>query len=208
MICSNYDKIKSEIGSTMLLAVSKTQQNDKIMTLYNHGVKSFGENRINELKMKKLVLPDDIDWHFIGRLQTKKVRDVVKNADLIHSVDTIGILETIDKESAKIGKVQRVLIQINASGEESKTGFYPHELDEVVSASKKLSNVCVVGLMTMAPFTDDEEILREVFDIMKKLYNSYDFEILSMGMSNDYKLAIEYGATLIRVGTSIFNEEE
>ncbi len=208
MICNNYDKIKSEIGNVKLLVVSKTQPNEKILKLYNHGVRDFGENRINDLKVKRLTLPEDINWHFVGRIQTKKVRDIVKNCTLIHSVDSTRILETINKEALKIGKVQRVLIQLNISEEESKTGFYKEEIESVISFASKLKNICVEGFMTMAPFSASEEELEEIFKEMQLILKTYRLNELSMGMSNDYNIAIKYGSTIIRVGTSIFKEEE
>lgn len=207
MIYDNYKNIVSEIGEASLLAVSKTQPIESIVELYNNGVRMFGENRIEELKEKVIDSPDDIAWHFIGRIQSKKIRDIVKCSELIHSVDSLKALTLIDKEAKKIDKVQKVLIQLNVSEEESKTGFDQFDLETVMNEVKSLPNVKVLGLMTMAPFTDDEDILRNVFSIMQKKYNEYDFEILSMGMSNDYHLAIEYGANLIRVGTSIFKQD-
>ncbi len=207
MLYDNYKNIVSEIGEATLLAVSKNQPIESIVELYNNGVRMFGENRIEELKEKVIDSPDDIAWHFIGRIQSKKIRDIVKCSDLIHSVDSLKALTLIDKEAKKIDKVQNVLIQLNVSEEESKTGFDQFDLETVMNEVKSLPNVKVLGLMTMAPFTDDEDILRNVFSIMQKKYNEYDFEILSMGMSNDYHLAIEYGANLIRVGTSIFKQD-
>ncbi len=208
MICNNYDKIKQEIGDVTLLVVSKTQPNEKIRALYNHGVREFGENRINDLKLKRLALPDDIIWHFVGRIQTKKIRDIVKNASLIHSVDSVKTLEVINHEAQKINKVQKVLVQVNVSEEASKTGFYTEELEDVIKLAKKFKHVSIEGLMTMAPFIDDEAELRRIFSEMQTLANSLELKELSMGMSNDYKIAIECGATIVRIGTSIFKEEE
>lgn len=208
MICKNYDRIKNEINSSQLLVVSKTQSIEDIRKLYNHGVYAFAENRINELKNKVLVLPSDIEWHFVGRLQTKKIRDIVKNCVLIHSVDSVKGIEVINKEACKIDKVQDVLIQLNISGEESKTGFLEENLTSVLDFSKGLKHVRILGIMTMAPYTDDEAELRRIFSKMQELFLNNDFSILSMGMSNDYKIAVEYGSTIVRIGSSIFNKEE
>ncbi len=207
MICNNYDTIKAKVGDAKLLVVSKTQTNEKILQLYKHGVRCFGENRINDLKYKVISLPEDIEWHFIGRIQSKKIRDIVKCSHLIHSVDSIKTLELIDKEANKIKKEQHVLIQINVSGEDSKTGFLASQLNDVLKVASKLSNVKVDGIMTMAPFTDDTELLNSVFEKMQKIYQMHDFTILSMGMSNDYEIALQYGANLVRIGSSIFKEE-
>lgn len=205
MLYDNYKKIVDEIGDAKLLVVSKYQPNNKIEELYNCGVRSFGENRIEELKLKKQELPNDIEWHFIGRIQSKKIKDIVSCADLIHSVDSLKVLLLIDKEAKKIDKVQDVLIQLNVSNEDSKTGFDASDLENVMSEAKKLCNVKIVGLMTMAPFTDDENILRNVFSKMQDCYKLYSFDLLSMGMSNDYHIALEYGANIIRIGTMIFS---
>ncbi|MFV0499871.1 MAG: YggS family pyridoxal phosphate-dependent enzyme [Bacilli bacterium] len=204
MIYENYDRIKKTIGEVNLLVVSKHQSEDKIIELYNHGIREFGENRTEELKVKKNNLPNDIKWHFIGRIQSKKIRDIVKCAALIHSVDSLKALRLINKEANKINKVQEILIQLNISHEESKTGFNRQDVETILLESKQLANVKVLGLMTMAPNTNDKAVLENVFKQMKECYDFYDFSILSMGMSNDYKIAIEYGSNLIRVGTMIF----
>ncbi len=206
MLYSNYKSIEESIGNARLLAVSKNQEVFKIQELYDNGVREFGENRIEELKVKCSELPSDIVWHFIGRIQSKKIRDIVKCADLIHSVDSLKALKLINKEALKIDKVQKVLIQLNVSEEESKTGFDENDLKSVMGEAESLSNVNVVGLMTMAPFTSDENVLRSIFSTMQDKFGEYDFDVLSMGMSNDYKVAIEYGANLIRVGTMIFGK--
>ncbi len=206
MIYDNYKNIADTIGDANLLVVSKYQGIDKIQELYDSGVRLFGENRIEELKMKYSEMPKDICWHFIGRIQSKKIKHIVKYADLIHSVDSFKALTIINKEAEKINKIQKVLIQLNVSNEESKTGFDENDLSTIIIEVSNYTNVEVVGLMTMAPFTDDKAILRDVFLKMKNCYDQYHFSVLSMGMSNDYKIALEYGANLIRIGTSIFSE--
>ncbi len=204
MLYENYKMISQEIGDAQLLVVSKQRSIESISELYDHGVRLFGENRIEELREKKLALPEDITWHFIGRIQSKKIRHIVQCANLIHSVDSFKTLDLINKEASKINKVQDVLIQLNVSDEESKTGFNESELDKIMDYVSDLENVNVVGLMTMAPFTDDEDVLRKVFSAMQQNYLKYYFTVLSMGMSNDYMIALEYGANLVRVGTKIF----
>lgn len=206
MIYDNYKNIADSIGNANLLVVSKYQGIDKIQELYDSGVRLFGENRIEELKIKYSELPKDICWHFIGRIQSKKIKDIVKYADLIHSVDSFKALTIINKEAEKINKIQKVLIQLNVSNEESKTGFDERDLSSIIIEVSNYTNIEVVGLMTMAPFTDDKAILRDVFSKMKNCYDQYHFSVLSMGMSNDYKIALEYSANLIRIGTSIFSD--
>ncbi len=204
MICKNYDEIVCDLGNAKLLVVSKTQPNEKIMELYNHGVRSFGENRIKDLKDKALSLPEDIDWHFIWRMQTNKVREVIRYANLIHSVDSLKLLEVIDKECKKQDKIQKVLLQVKVADEENKTGILEEDLASIIEIASSLENVEIVGFMTMAPFTDDVNVLENVFGAVQRINKIYQFEYLSMGMSNDYKIALRYGANIIRVGSKIF----
>lgn len=195
-----------------LVAVSKTKPNASIIEAYEAGQRVFGENKALELRDKAEVLPKDIEWHFIGRLQTNKVKYVVKNASLIHSVDRMKLVEAINKEAIKQDKVQDILIQLNVSKEESKTGFEVDNFDEILTSIKDFMNVRVVGLMTMAPFVDDVEEIRYVFKDMKSIYDKYkdkyDLNHLSMGMSNDYQVALEEGANMVRIGSSIFGSRE
>ncbi len=202
-----YLKIKDEVGDVDVLPVSKYHTNEDIMELYDNGIKMFGENKVQDLRVKCESLPKDISWHFIGRLQTNKVREVIKYAKLIHSVDSLKLLNVIDKESKKVDKVQDVLLQIKVVETDNKTGFVVDEVAEVVRICETLKNVCVVGFMTMAPLTDDELILKQVFESVYRLNDDYKYQYLSMGMSNDYKIAIRYGANLLRIGSKIFTGE-
>jgi pyridoxal phosphate enzyme (YggS family) len=209
MIKENYEHIKSTLNSdTTLVAVSKTKPVSLIQEAYDLGQRIFGENKALELRDKVDLLPNDIKWHFIGRLQTNKVKYVVKNAALIHSVDRMKLAVEISKEAVKACKVQDVLIQLNISQEDSKTGFDKNELASIINEVQALENVKVVGLMTMAPFLENAEEVRYVFKEMKEIFdkykNEFNLEYLSMGMSNDYHVALEEGANMVRIGSSIF----
>lgn len=209
MIKENLEQVKNTLrADSTLVAVSKTKPNALIEEAYQSGQRIFGENKALELRDKALVLPADIEWHFIGRLQTNKVKYVVKAAQLIHSVDRLKLAKAINDEATKLGKVQEVLVQLNISLEDSKTGFNKEELEEILQAVKSYENINVVGLMTMAPFVDDAEEVRYVFKAMKEIYDQYQEEYnlkyLSMGMSNDYQIALEEGANMVRIGSSIF----
>lgn len=193
-----------------LVAVSKTVPAAVAMEAYEAGQRHFGENRIPSLEEKIENMPTDIHWHFIGRIQSNKIRRIVQLATWIHSIDSISHLEKIERAAADEGKTPKVLIQVNTSGEESKTGFDCQSVDEIVPIIKSCQNAQVVGLMTMAPFTEDEDILRDTFHKLRATRDRLETEFgltlpeLSMGMSNDYPIAIEEGATLVRVGSSIF----
>lgn len=211
MIKEKLNNIKESLPSEVLLvAVSKTKPNSAIIEAYRTGQRVFGENKALELRDKARELPKDIDWHFIGRLQTNKVKYVVANSALIHSIDRLKLVDAIDKEAKKKEKIQEILIQVNISEEESKTGFGQNELNSILSEVKNYSNIKVVGLMTMAPFLDNPEDVRWVFTQAKRIFDEvqktddFDLKYLSMGMSNDYQVAIEEGSNMIRVGSKIF----
>ena len=197
-----------------LIAVSKTKPLSDIEKLIAVGVTEFGENKPQELKEKYENVSQPVHFHQIGHLQTNKVKDVVGRSVLIHSVDSLHLAEAIEKEAAKKGLVMPVLIEVNAAGEETKFGVSPEETAELVRSVSALSHVHICGLMTIAPFVDDPEENREVFRVMKQLLldiklqkiDNVDMDVLSMGMTNDYEVAIEEGATMIRVGTAIFGE--
>ena len=203
-----------EAGSVKLLAVSKTFPADDIAEVYNAGQRRFGENKVQELELKKPALPDDIEWHLIGHLQSNKVVKAVALADYIHSVDSVKLLKRIDRLAGEQGRCPKILLEVNVSGEESKFGILPSELHEVAELALSCENVQFVGLMTMAPFGADEEILRTVFAGLRKLRDSIETEFncslpeLSMGMSGDYKTAIAEGATFVRIGTAIFGKRD
>lgn len=201
-----------EYPNAQLLPVTKNRSIEEIHALYDLGYRIFGENRVVELLEKKEQLPEDIDWHLIGHLQTNKVKKIVKNAKLIHSVDSIRLIKEINKEASKLDYVQDILIQVNISKEESKSGFSVEELDNVMEVVNELRNIRILGLMTMAPLTKNSEVIKKVFSSLKNLfekynkisYNNISMNFLSMGMSSDYKIALEEGANLLRIGSKIF----
>ncbi len=195
---------------TTIIAVSKHVGVVEIRKALTAGVLDFGENRVQEFEGKFGLFPE-ARWHFIGTLQTNKVKDVVGKACLIHSVDSLRLLEHIDRRAGEIGVVQPVLLQVNVSGEASKHGFAPMDLREALIEAGHLTNTEVRGLMTMAPFgraEDSRWVFRELRELRDSLcempLNSVDLAELSMGMTNDYRVAVEEGATLVRVGRAIF----
>ena len=192
------------------VAVSKTKPIEDIEKIYNLGHKDFGENKVQELELKHSSLPKDIKWHMIGHLQTNKVKKVVPLVSLIHSVDSLKLLKIINKESKKINKITDCLIQINISNEDSKYGFSEDQLDFLNKNSlNEYQNIRIRGLMSMASFTNDKIIIKKEFDFLKEIFDKKkkklsDFNILSMGMSNDYEIALEAGSNMIRIGSKIF----
>lgn len=199
--------IKEEIGDTLLVAVSKTKSNEEILKVYNLGIRDFGENYVQELVGKMDSLPKNIRWHMIGHLQTNKVRDIVKrNIYLIESVDSYKLAKEINKEAIKNNKNINILIEINIANDINKTGCRVEELDNLIMEIKKLSNINLLGLMCIAPHTNNINLIRKSFREMKKLKNKYNLEMLSMGMSNDYLIAVEEGSNIVRIGTKIFGE--
>lgn len=195
-----------------LVAVSKTKPVSMLEEIYSCGVRDFGENKVQEICAKQPVLPDDIKWHMIGHLQTNKVRQVIDKACLIHSVDSLKLAQVIEKEAAKKDLVVPVLFEVNVAEEESKFGARTEETAAIIQEIAKLPHVRVRGLMTIAPFVDDPEENRPVFrrlkelsvDIAEKNINNVTMCELSMGMTGDFEVAIEEGATFVRVGTAIF----
>lgn len=201
----NIENILKEIGNTKLVAVSKTKPNEDILKAYNLGIKDFGENYVQELITKMDTLPKDIKWHMIGHLQTNKVKDLVKrNIYLIESVDSIRLAQTINKEAIKNNKIISILIEVNIANDINKTGCNINDLDNIINSIKELSNIDLKGLMAIAPHTEDNNIIRNSFKEMKQLKDKYNLELLSMGMSNDYLIAIEEGSNIVRIGTKIF----
>ncbi len=197
-----------------LIAVSKTKPVSDIEIAYNCGIRDFGENKAQELKSKYDKLPKDIRWHFIGHLQTNKVKYVVGKAYLIHSIDTYHLAEAVSKESVKKDVVSDILVEVNVAGEETKFGLDTLEVIDLIKKISDLPNINVKGLMTIAPFTSNPEENREYFeklhqllvDIKGKNIDNISMSVLSMGMTNDYMVAIEEGATYVRIGTGIFGE--
>lgn len=203
---------KSCKNEVTLIAVSKTKPAEMIQELYDAGCRNFGENKVQELIDKYEILPKDICWHMIGHLQRNKVKYIVDKVSLIHSVDSLRLAQTIEKEAEKKNCVVDILIEINMAREESKYGIYPEELEALLREISHLSHIRVKGLMTVAPNVKNPEENRKIFtemkklsvDIAKKNIDNLIMSILSMGMSNDYNIAVEEGANMVRVGTSIF----
>ena len=225
MISENLSKVRGDIekvcnetgrniDDVTLIAVSKTKPCEMIMEAYNQGVRDFGENKVQELLRKKEQLPKDIRWHMIGHLQTNKVRQLLGNTVLIHSIDSIKLADTIDTEAKKKNIVVEGLLEINVANEESKYGFSVQELDEVLPVFVRYKNLHIKGLMTIAPNVENPEENRDVFkklkkmfiDISRKNYDNIEVRFLSMGMSGDYVVALEEGANFVRVGTGIFGK--
>lgn len=195
------------------VAVSKTKTINEINNIYKLGHRDFGENKVQELLKKQKELPQDINWHMIGHLQTNKVKKILPISYLIHSVDSLKLLNVIQKESKKLNIISNILIQVNISEEISKYGFQYDEADSLITKNlkKEYNNIKLRGLMGMASFTDDENIIKNQFNKLNNLYIQKKDEIdsintLSMGMSNDYKLALEHGSNMIRIGSKIFGE--
>ena len=203
-----------DVSEVTLIAVSKHKPEEDILEAYNAGVRDFGENYVQELYEKIQDLPDDINWHMIGHLQRNKVKYIVDRVSMIHSVDSVKLAKEISERSLKLGKVTDILAQINMAGEESKFGLRPEESFEFAKEISFLKGVRLRGLMTSAPFVDDGEKNRNIFrsmknlsvDIMNKNIDNILMDTLSMGMTADYTVAVEEGATLVRVGTAIFGK--
>ena len=198
-----------------LIAVTKTVDVDKVIEAIECGVTDVGENKPQELARKYEIIGDKVRWHLIGSLQTNKVKYIIDKVHMIHSLDRVGLCEEIQKRAEKIDRVIDCLVQVNISKEDSKHGLNEEDvIDFIKEVSSKYNNIHIKGLMTMAPFTDDEDKIRIVFKKLKNLslkiedlnISNVSMNYLSMGMSNDYKIAIEEGSTIVRVGTSIFGE--
>lgn len=195
-----------------LIAVTKTHEPDIIKEALNCGIKDIGENKVQELKDKIDILGNDIRYHMIGSLQTNKVKYIYDKVELIHSLDRLSLAKEIDKRARNSNIIVNCLAQVNIGKEDSKSGLYPEDLEKFVEEIISFKNIRVKGLMTIAPNTDDSDYLRGLFRQMFKLkeliksknYNEIDMDYLSMGMSNDYRIAIEEGANIVRVGSKIF----
>ena len=194
------------------VAVSKTKPIEKITKIYDLGHRNFGENKVQELEFKYESPPKDIKWHMIGHLQSNKVKKVIPIVSLIHSVDSLKLLKTINKESKKIDKTMDCLIQVNISNENSKFGFIKKELEFLnQDFLNDFKYIKIRGLMGMASFTNNEKQIRKEFKYLKEIFDDFntsldDFNILSMGMSNDYNIALEYGSNMVRIGSKIFGK--
>lgn len=211
--CARAGRKRSEVT---LIAVSKTKPVDMLQEIYDCGQREFGENKVQELGDKYEVLPSDIHWHLIGHLQRNKVKYVVDKACLIHSVDSVRLAKTISDEAVKKQCTADILIEVNVAGEESKFGVSVQETLPLIEEIADYPNIRIQGLMTIAPFVENPEDNRAVFrelkqlsvDIAAKSINNVSMRVLSMGMTNDYEVAIEEGATMVRVGTGIFGARD
>ena len=225
MLLDNLNIVKSKIEAAAmrsgrdlseitLIAVSKTKPVEMISEVYECGIREFGENKVQEITAKSAVLPDDINWHMIGHLQRNKVKQVINKTVLIHSVDSIRLAEAISKEAVAQNITASILLEVNVAGEDTKYGFTLEETPLLLKEIAAMPGLFVRGLMTSAPFVDNPEENRQYFkqlkdlcvDLKAKNIDNTSMDFLSMGMTNDYEVAIEEGATHVRVGTAIFGE--
>ena len=209
-------KVGRNPDEVTLVAVSKMKPLEDIETLLETGQMEYGENYVQELCDKYEKISRPVHWHMIGHLQRNKVKYIIDKACLIHSVDSLRLAETISQEAVKKNVTASILIEVNVAGEESKFGVAPNDTEELIEKISHLSNIQVKGLMTIAPFVENAEENREIFrnlrnlsvDIQEKKFNNVTMNVLSMGMTGDYEVAIEEGATMVRVGTGIFGERD
>lgn len=195
-----------------LIAVSKTKPAEMVSEAYEAGMRDFGENKVQEILAKSQVLPGDIRWHMIGHLQTNKIRALLGKTALIHSVDSVRLAQKLEEEAAKQEILVDILLEINVAREESKFGFFLEEAENAVMEIKDFPHLRICGFMTSAPFVEDAEKNRDVFkklnnfyvDMKSKNIDNTNMRILSMGMTNDYEVAVEEGATMVRIGTAVF----
>ncbi|QCK14399.1 YggS family pyridoxal phosphate-dependent enzyme [Mangrovivirga cuniculi] len=218
VLLDNYKKIQEEIGEdVVLVAVSKTKPKEDIQSFYDDGHRVFGENKAQELKEKHEELPKDIKWHMIGHLQRNKVKYIAPFVDLIHSVDSKRLAKEINKQGRKNERTINCLLQVHIAEEESKFGFDEDEILEIIKSGEfdEYNNIKIVGLMGMATFTEDTDQIRKEFKSLKGIFDrisslesdaNIEMKYLSMGMSNDFNIAIEEGSNMIRVGSKIFGE--
>lgn len=216
MIKENLDKIRQTIPPNVtLVAVSKTKPVSALQEVYDAGQRIFGENKVQEMTEKEALLPKDIQWHLIGHLQTNKVKYIAPFVSMIHSVDSMKLLKEINKEALKNNRTIECLLQFHIAQEETKFGLSIEEATEILQSREfvEMQNVSIVGIMGMASFTNDEEVVRQefrnlehYFQILKSHFFKFNehFKEISMGMSGDYMMAIEEGSTMVRVGSSIF----
>lgn len=201
-------------ANVTLVAVSKTKPVADLQELYELGQRDFGENYVQELVEKQAVLPADIRWHFIGHLQSNKVKQIISFVHLVHSIDSLKLLTEVDKQAAKAGRKVDALLQIHIAAEETKFGLDEQELQEVINTLPSLRSINIKGLMGMATFTEDQQQIRSEYQYLRKLFDRLQktepacshFDTLSMGMSGDYALAVEEGSTMVRIGSLIFGE--
>lgn len=214
-ITQNITQIKAQLPvNVALVAVSKTKPVADLMEAYNVGQRIFGENKIQEMTEKWEAMPKDIEWHMIGHVQTNKVKFMAEYVSLIHGVDSLKLLEEINKQALKHNRIINCLLQIYIAEEESKFGLNQNELDEILNSEefKTLKNIQITGLMGMATFTENQSQIKKEFQNLKAIFDKYknlnsqncNLNTLSMGMSGDFQMAIECGSTMVRIGSSIF----
>ena len=227
MVAERYHEIQKRVeaacaragrrtSDVTLIAVSKTKPVEMLKEAYAAGARDFGENKVQEILEKSPVLPGDIRWHMIGHLQTNKVRQTVGRACLIHSVDSVKLAREIEKEAAKRNMTMPVLLEVNVAKEGSKFGFYLEDTEAALREIAAFSHVNIQGLMTIAPFVENPEENRQIFrelyqffiDIKSKNVDNVNMNVLSMGMTGDFEVAMAEGATMVRVGTGIFGERQ
>lgn len=225
MIKENYFEVNEKVGKACdragrnrggvtLIAVSKTKPLEDLREAYEAGARDFGENKVQELVDKIPQMPNDVRWHMIGHLQRNKVKYIVDKVYMIHGVDSLKLGEEISKEAVKHGVTVRILIEVNVAGEDTKYGVSPEEAPQLAIGLSKLPGISLQGLMTIAPYVTDPEENRLIFaklrqlavDISEKNIDNVSMNVLSMGMTGDYEVAVEEGATFVRVGTGIFGE--
>ncbi|MCM8780642.1 MAG: YggS family pyridoxal phosphate-dependent enzyme [Candidatus Omnitrophica bacterium] len=215
-VCS---KINRDPRQITIVAISKGRTTDQIIEAINAGITDIGENRVKEATVKYNLLKvtpyiQKIKWHMVGHLQTNKVKEAVRIFDLIHSVDSLHLAQEIDKQAARINKIQDILFEVKTSSEETKFGLKPNEITELLREASKLKNISIKGLMTIAPLVYNPEQARPYFRMLREIrddinlmrISNCDLSVLSMGMTNDFEIAIEEGATMIRLGRAIFGE--
>ena len=215
-LCDEIKRISASAGrnadTIKIVAVSKTFPSHTIQEAIDQGLYLFGENKVQEAKQKIPELRGSFSFHLVGHLQSNKARDAVKLFDLIHSIDKTSTANKLDFEAKKINKVQKILVQVNTSGEDTKSGIEPEDTIELFKEILILQNISILGLMTIGPLTEDKNRIRESFKILKNILAEVNKELginineLSMGMSSDYPIAIEEGATMLRIGSAIFGE--
>lgn len=213
-IADNIKKFTSELGPEItLVAISKTKPDNDILEAYQAGQRDFGENKVQEMTEKWESLPKDIRWHMVGHVQTNKVKYMAPFVSLVHAGDSLKLLKEINKEALKNDRIIDCLLQIKIAEEESKFGLSRKDAEEILNSEefKTLKNIRVKGLMGMATFTDDKQQVKREFNTLKAIYEDFqashpNFEILSMGMSGDYQIAVECGSNMVRIGSSIFGE--
>lgn len=219
-ITQNIIELKKSLpAGVTLVAVSKFHPVEALKEAYDAGQRVFGESRAQELAAKQKVLPGDIEWHFIGPLQSNKVKEITPFVHLIQSIDSLKLIQEVNKQALRCGRIIRLLLEIHVADEESKHGFSPDECRELLQSGQlnTLQNIRICGLMGMATNTDDQAVIQEEFHLLYTLFTelkvscfneNIDFTELSMGMSHDYMVAIREGSTMVRVGTGIFGERE